>query len=92
MSKKSKKVKEVKVVSYTKGSPAQKAVARLLQVTGKGEGRNGRSADYNSARKAAQFGNETGVLTMGHLRVLGCIYNRVMREIGSRSTSWNKIP
>lgn len=77
--------------SYKSGSKAKEVVARLLEVTGKGPGRNGKSSDYNTVRKAAQFGNENGYLSAGHLFVLGRMYNRVMKEIGSRSTSWRNF-
>lgn len=77
--------------SYGPGTKAKAVVARLLEVTGKGEGRNGKSADYNTVRRAAQFGNENGFLSAGHFFVLGRLYNRVMKEIGSRSTSWRNL-
>ena len=78
-------------VSYKKGSKVKGVVAHLLEVTGKGKGRNGKSSDYNSVRKVAQFGNETGFVTSGHLFILGRIYNRVMKELGSRATSWKNF-
>ena len=81
----------VSAVAYKKGTKAKAVVAQLLEVTGKGAGRNGKSSDYNTVRKAAKFGNETGFLTRGHLSLLGRIYNRVMKEIGSSKTSWRNL-
>lgn len=78
-------------VSYKRGSKVKAVVAHLLEVTGKGQGRNGKSSDYNSVRKIAMFGNSTGFVTSGHLNVLGRIYNRVMKELGSRATSWRNF-
>ena len=78
-------------VAYKKGTRAKAAVAVLLDNTGKGEGRNGRSSDYNFCRDVAQFGNENGFITGGQMRILGCMYNRVMKSIGSRSTSWKRL-
>ncbi len=81
----------VTAVAYKRGTKSKAVVARLLEVTGKGEGRNGRSSDYNTVRNAAIFGNTHGFLTAGHLSLLGRIYNRVMKEIGSSKTSWRNF-
>lgn len=78
-------------ISYKPGSKGKAIIRELLEVTGKGEGRNGKSSDYNTVRKAAVFGNTTGFLTAGHLFVLGRLYNRVMKEVGSRKTSWRNL-
>jgi len=78
-------------VTYKKGTRAKAVVAKLLATTGKGEGRNGRSSDYNFCRGVAQFGNQNGFITIGQLRILGCMYNRVMKSIGRRTTSWKNL-
>jgi len=76
-------------VTYKKGSRTKAVIRELLDNTGKK--RNGRSSDYNFARDVAQFGNENGFVTEGQLRILGCMFNRVMREIGTRRTSWRNL-
>lgn len=78
-------------ISYKPGSKGKAIVRELLEVTGKGEGRNNKSSDYNLVRGIAAFGNKTGFLTAGQQVLLGKMYNRVMREIGSRKTSWRNI-
>jgi len=78
-------------VSYEQGSRVRAVVVHLLEVTGKGEGRNGKSSDYKFARQTAEFGNLNGFIPAWRLSLLGKIYNRVNRELGSRATSWRNI-
>jgi len=81
------KVKSPTVVSYRPGSQAQAVVVELLNNTGRS--RNGSASDYNFARSVAIFGNQTGFVTIGQLRILGRMYNRVIG--GSRRLSWKNL-
>lgn len=76
-------------VAYKKGTKVKLAVATLLNNTGKT--RNNRPSDYNFVRDVAVFGNKYGYITTGQMRILGCMYNRVMKSMGSRATSWRNL-
>lgn len=83
-------------IPYKKGTRAKGVIRTLLDRTGrshtdKGPIRNGKSSDYNFCRDVAQFGNENGYITLKQLKILGCIYNRVMKELGTRKKSWRSI-
>ena len=83
-------------IPYKKGTRAKGVIRTLLDHTGvshnlNGNIRNGKSSDYNFCRDVAQFGNENGFITLKQLKILGCIYNRVIKELGTRRTSWRSI-
>ena len=83
-------------IPYKRGTRAKGVIRTLLEHTGMSHRndvttRNGKSSDYNFCRNVAQFGNENGYITLKQLKILGCIYNRVMKELGTRKTSWRCI-
>lgn len=71
-----KKAQRPQVVSYRPGSRARAAIVELLNNTGRN--RNGSASDYRFVQSVASFGKETGFVTVGQLRILGCMYNRVL--------------
>ena len=77
--------------TYASGSKMKAVIRNLLDTTGKGVGRNGKSSDYNYIRNVAQFGNEHGYITLGQKALLGRIYNRVQKELGTRKSSWRNL-
>lgn len=84
---KRKATKSPTVVSYRPGSRARAAIVELLNNTGRN--RNGSASDYNFARSCAVFGNETGFVTIGQLRILGRIYNRVIGN--GKRLNWKNL-
>ena len=77
----------VTAVAYTAGTRVKNVVAELLDNTGRN--RNGSASDYNYVRSVAQFGNETGFVTLRQMSILGRIYNRVLNN-GKRA-SWKGL-
>lgn len=82
----SKKV-PVSAVAYTQGTRVKAVVAELLDNTGRN--RNGSASDYNYVRSVAEFGNETGFVTVRQMSILGRIYNRVIAN--GRRASWKGL-
>jgi hypothetical protein len=82
-----KKVQRPQVVSYRPGSRARAAIVELLNNTGRN--RNGSASDYKFVLSCARFGKETGFVTVGQLRILGCMYNRVMND--GKRFNWKNL-
>jgi len=87
MSKRSVKKQVVTKLTYGEGTKARAIVRVLLDSTGLT--RNGRPSDYNYVRSVAQFGNQTGFVTVSQMAILGRMYNRVVGN-GTRR-SWKRV-
>jgi hypothetical protein len=81
------KKSSVSAIAYVPGSRVKAVVVELLDNTGLN--RNGSSADYRFVSSVAQFGNQTGFVTLRQMSILGRMYNRVLNN-GKRA-SWKGL-